>query len=341
MKVKNILKNVMAITLLVMSSHNAYSQIRVLPSGNFVIGSNSISPGFKSEIIGAYNVGLGIKTSHTWGWGWAAISSGFNPTTKHWIVAANDYMGSHNFYVQTNGAAFAVAWNTISDSRFKENVRPVSDVKHKLSLVKSYTFDYKKGFNGEGCYDTAMHTNNYGFMAQEVQKAFPNLVQSDSNGSRLFVNYQGFIPLLLQYNKELDTEINDLNGRIDEMKREIEIIKNELLNCCENSTFINQNSEKLNTSNKTENQSLNIQMRIVPNPNSGSFDVVCDLFTPYHTYDIVLTDLTGKLINNVQKIKDTNGVFKISANGIVAGVYYVHLLQNGNIVQTQKAIINI
>lgn len=334
-------KSILILTNVLLISANIFAQVKVLPSGDFVIGQNWISHDFKTEINGELKIGLGIKTSHTWGFGWATISSAFNPNTKHWIVAQNGYMGVHNFHVRTSGDAFAVAWFTNSDERFKQNIRSMSSIRERLNLVGTYFYDYKEGFNGTFSYDSSRNTNIPGFLAQEVRQVFPELVTIDSSDGRLFLNYQGFIPMLLLYSKELNTEVKDIRERIAELNSRIRELEEEISNCCTSSNSTQQGEDSDNkTSTPSGFNGRADDLKIIPNPNKGSFDVVSGVFKTSNSFDIMLTDLTGKAISNVQKNRTVDGNFHVSSSVIAAGVYYVHLLENGNIVRSEKVAIN-
>lgn len=51
--------------------------------------------------------------------------------------------------------------------------------------------------------------SHYGFLAQDVQKLFPELVHEDRNGY-MSVNYVELIPLLVQAVQELSAEVAEL-----------------------------------------------------------------------------------------------------------------------------------
>ena len=89
---------------------------------------------------------------------------------------------------------------TRSDIRLKSNIEDLTDNdldKLKKVVPKSYNF---KNDNGK----------HFGFIAQELEKQFPNLVSTDTEGMKS-VNYLEMIPLLLH-------KINDLERKLDEIK---------------------------------------------------------------------------------------------------------------------------
>jgi Chaperone of endosialidase len=86
-----------------------------------------------------------------------------------------------------------------------------NETKDKESVEKE-----KKGIQDR----IANSTNQVGFIAQEVQKVYPQLVAQSSTGD-LSVNYTGMVPVLVE-------AIKDLKAQIDALKKEIEEIKKKM-----------------------------------------------------------------------------------------------------------------
>jgi hypothetical protein len=61
----------------------------------------------------------------------------------------------------------------------------------------------------------------YGFIAQEIEKVFPELVMTDKNGYKL-VNYDKFSPILLQAIKEQQKTIVELEKKNKKLLKELE-----------------------------------------------------------------------------------------------------------------------
>lgn len=99
----------------------------------------------------------------------------------------------------------------VSDERLKENI---IDIKKEslddLLSVKPSTFTYKKDNKKK---------KHYGFLAQDVEKIFPELVENNNFSGYKTINYQEFIPLILAKMKMMDEEINELKEEINELKK--------------------------------------------------------------------------------------------------------------------------
>lgn len=93
--------------------------------------------------------------------------------------------------------------NIISDRRKKKNIKynPISS--DKLDDINIVSFEYK----GE-------NENHIGFIAQEIEELYPQLVKKDEHGY-LSVKYLEIIPLLIDYNKNLKKKIIDIEAKIN------------------------------------------------------------------------------------------------------------------------------
>ena len=89
---------------------------------------------------------------------------------------------------------------TRSDIRIKKDIENLTD-NHLDKLDRLVPKSYK--FKNDGL-------EHFGFIAQDVEKEFPNLVSTDIEGLKS-VNYLEMIPLLLH-------KINDLERKLEEIK---------------------------------------------------------------------------------------------------------------------------
>jgi hypothetical protein len=109
---------------------------------------------------------------------------------------------SNAFVVNYDGSATLSGELTInSDARLKSNIISLGSTLAKLLMIdgKSYTMK------------TNESKSKIGLLAQDVQKAFPELVKTTNNEDKtLSVNYQGLIPVLINAIKEQQKQIDEL-----------------------------------------------------------------------------------------------------------------------------------
>ena len=113
---------------------------------------------------------------------------------------------SNAFIVNYDGSATLSGELTLnSDARLKSNIISLGSTLAKLLMIdgKSYTMKSNES------------KSKIGLLAQDVQKAFPELVKTTNNEDKtLSVNYQGLIPVLINAIKEQQKQIKELKKLI-------------------------------------------------------------------------------------------------------------------------------
>ena len=132
----------------------------------------------------------------------------------------SDTQRSNAFYITNNGnATLTGVLSQSSDSRLKTNVNQISSALDKIVKLRGVTFywDLTKK-------PSADQKLQYGFIAQEVEKVFPELVTSDSQGFKT-LNYTGIIPVLTEAVKELKQENEELKSTVQDLIKRIEALE--------------------------------------------------------------------------------------------------------------------
>lgn len=108
-------------------------------------------------------------------------------------MTGNIAMGGND--ISGAGTISATDFNTTSDITLKHNLQPVSNPLEKISQLSGYTFNWN-------------HNDKpaVGVMAQEVEKVFPEMVATGTDGYKR-VNYDALVPVLIEAIKELSSKI--------------------------------------------------------------------------------------------------------------------------------------
>lgn len=121
-----------------------------------------------------------------------------------------------NLIVSENITAF-------SDGRYKENVKPLMESLPKLCKLRGVYFNFKHNPNKK----------QIGFIAQEVEKEYPELVLDKDDKKTL--NYQNMSAVLLEGIKELNEKVekerrekNELKVQNENLQKRIELLENTL-----------------------------------------------------------------------------------------------------------------
>lgn len=109
-----------------------------------------------------------------------------------------------------------------SDRRIKEDIRPIPSAMAVIEQLNGVKYAikrehyYKAGARGGS---EAERTQQLGFVAQDVEKVLPQLVQVDEETGLKTVGYMGLIPVLVEALKEQQTMIQKLTARIEELEK--------------------------------------------------------------------------------------------------------------------------
>ena len=98
-----------------------------------------------------------------------------------------------------------------SDSKYKDNLTPISDALNKTMSLTGYEFDWNNK-------QTVHSGHDVGVVAQEVERVLPEIVETREDDSKA-VKYDKMIPLLIESIKEQQSQIDVLKQEIEQLKR--------------------------------------------------------------------------------------------------------------------------
>lgn len=99
-----------------------------------------------------------------------------------------------------------------SDIRLKENIQPLNYSPQNLKQLQAYRYTWKENRFGS--------EPQIGLIAQEVEKAYPELVQIRSDGYK-GINYQGLIPVLVEAVNAQQDSISRQEARNQSLQQQV------------------------------------------------------------------------------------------------------------------------
>ena len=138
------------------------------------------------------------------------VGSGYGPQTAAYIagIYGSTSSGGIAVYVNSNGQL----GTSTSSLRFKEQVHDMGDRTTALMKLRPVTFLYKPE------YDKGERSLQYGLIAEEVAKVYPELVAYDNDGQPYTVRYQYLTTMLLN-------ELQKEHRMVEELKSELQVQK--------------------------------------------------------------------------------------------------------------------
>ncbi len=113
----------------------------------------------------------------------------------------------------------------LSDKRLKENIKPMESVIERFSKLRARIYDHKKDDFLWNKNDISYNYNKYGFIAQEVQKLFPEFVANNQHDNFLNIDGSKFpaitIMALKESKEQKDLQIKRLKKKIKSLDKRL------------------------------------------------------------------------------------------------------------------------
>jgi len=248
-----------------------------------------------------------------------------------------------------------------SDIRMKENIKELSNTLNILKQFQSVSYNLKEEEKEEMIPEKLLQEdvnidslraeisrapktneyllsrNFYGFLAQEVQEFFPDLVYADDAGM-LSIDYIGIIPLLVAGLQEQQQFIENLQQKeadftIEQilMQQEIEELKEALSVCCETSRSKNiiDETNAVERGNNINNSEKIILYQNIPNPFNEITNIQCYIPKIVKNAELCIFDIKGTMLKCIPVLgRETTNV-QIQAGELSAGMYVYVIIGDG------------
>jgi hypothetical protein len=171
-------------------------------------GSNSTAMGLLSKASGEYSTAMGSK-SH---------AKGDYSFAIHLNYDIGPEVGARTFRISSaTSIGGNVGWSEYSDKRLKKDIQYLSaeDNLNKILQLNAVRFRWKDND----------HLLNLGLIAQEVEEIVPESVRYDEHNDIYSMEYTALIPVLIEGMKEQQKIIEKQQEMIEELKREVDILK--------------------------------------------------------------------------------------------------------------------
>ncbi|MDE5795453.1 MAG: tail fiber domain-containing protein [Muribaculaceae bacterium] len=323
----------------------ANAQLTVLENGQTVIGDpSSLTKVYSGAALNIWNTnpssgnwgtisfGEGSKARISGRGTDGSISIYANKDFNLYSLDANELVFQWNANVRTFYHKYdliAPTYLTLSDARLKTNVSSLSDTFCKLQDVNAVSYNLSASSSSDASFmaekDSKVKDNikddrtHFGFIAQEIQEIFPNLVVEDEAGL-LAVDYTGFIPLLVEAYKDLSNKVKEQEDIIMTLTRQRgpSFMPASVNGVAEQNAVLKQNK---------------------PNPFNSSTSIECTLPENIASAFLCVYDLQGKQVYRIDIRERGDVVNVIDASYFAPGMYIYSLITDGVEVDSKRMII--
>jgi len=159
---------------------------------------------------------LYVKGKQALWWDGTYFSWGYDGTYNYFAdrVTIGDPADHSSYMLYVKGNAYATGTWGSSDASFKKNISIIDNSLNRIMKIRGTRFEFRTEEFKD--YQFARGPQ-YGFIAQELEKEFPEVVKTEGDGYKS-VNYNGMIPVLVEAIKEQQKIIDQLKVENNEMK---------------------------------------------------------------------------------------------------------------------------
>lgn len=324
----------------------------------------------RAEFVGAYHLGTGTTAGTQWGtysrtsngsagtqYGVASFCNGTGGTTHYGVYGnASGATNNYSIYGIGSGGNFAGyfagdvtvtgVFNNPSDRRLKNDIATQTEVMDQIMKLRPATYTYRK--DGKFAEMQLASGEQHGFIAQEVEEVFPEMVNRSvhvfgtenmdpveiaKNGepeTEAFeyktVNYTAFIPVLTKGLQEQQAEIEAQNEVIAAQAAEIAELK----------AAVASISNK-GAASATEFGS-NVLYQNTPNPFSAQTSIRYQLAEGAQA-ELLVFDMNGRQLKAFSNLESGDNAVTLQGAELEAGMYFYSLIVNGEEVATKRMIL--
>jgi|GEM_PF-854511 len=279
-------------------------------------------------------------------------------------VSANGYVGIAGITnpaspLDVNGS---IAINGVvklsSDARLKQNIKSYTGALNNIQKLRGVTYmmknlstvnaknltansssDTSKRNTLTSTIDTAFYNRSHiGFIAQELQQVFPELVYVGSD-SMLKVDYISLIPVLVESMKEMSNNRIFDSTRIQALESKLLSLETQLSKCCGKSTTKGAvDPIATSVSNEPDVNAASLSQN-VPNPFNQTTKIGYYLPSTTNQAVLYIYNMNGNQIKSISIIQKGNGSITIIGSELQPGMYIYTLVADGKEVDTKRMIL--
>lgn len=304
-------------------------------SGAIGVSGEANDPSGTIDLTGVQGLTSGGNT------GIGVYGSGFGSTVADYGVLGDQQDTASNDYAIVGlGDVYAWRYFIASDRKLKNNIQPVTNALDKIRNIHASTYTFNQAQYAGKKLPWGTHI---GFMADEVEQAFPELVKNTvlpagvTRGERgkldihtienvKVVNYLGLIPVITE-------AVNEQRAIVEQKDAEIAQLRSQLQNLEQRLTALE--SARKSSGNATETQGRLNQNH--PNPFNQQTTISFSLPENSGKGILEVVDANGRVVKSFS-VSGT-GQVELKARSLSPGIYNYRLISNGQTLDSKQMVV--
>jgi hypothetical protein len=300
-----------------------------------------------------------VMEGYSWGGHWNAVylnvtSSGNGSAVLFPHVDRQLSIGKPNHTVHVHARQVWATWfTTTSDERLKENIHDIETPLAKINKLKGVQYnmtDSQKSDNLKSSNkDKIQSKDNIGFLAQDLQKIFPELVMEQDSTGIFGINYIGLIPVLVEALKEQQAQIVALQVQAaspTSLAKRVETLEKQLSQCCKVQPGTGNGRLKagiISETGKETQDALETYVIVLhqnsPNPFSQSTTIQMEIPMEVNDASLTVYNLAGEQKLSIPVEERGAATVRIEAGKLNPGIYIYGIVADGELAASRQMIV--
>ncbi|OSZ79452.1 hypothetical protein CAP35_14730 [Chitinophagaceae bacterium IBVUCB1] len=226
------------------------------------------------------------------------------------------------------GITQSLEYIATSDRNYKSNITAIKNPFAIINNLNGKTYTWNQKAKTELKADNGKH---YGFIAQEVGEIMPEAVIVNEKG-RYGVNYNAFIPVLTEGQKELYKMLADEKAKNAILQNELNELKDKV-----NTLLQSKVETKVDIITPTHQNEL---YQNNPNPFGTETSISYSITNMHQNAFIAIYDLNGKELYKYAIEGKGKGSITVSGEQLVPGIYLYSLIIDGKETDTKRMVVS-
>lgn len=293
------MKYLLLILYILLSSLQGLSQINVATNGHISLGTLNATNLSNANTFGLSAYGYpGLYMEHNHSNEYTEFFQIDNRFNDPCIAGRENYI---IFYRSEKGQANTIAVKRILISSGTIPMGVSTKIEKSLDLVaslKPVSYYWKQSNETLAEKEDNEKVKNYGFIAQDVEKVAPGLVESDSAGTKV-IEYEGIIPILVG-------AVQDIQGKLIHQNKSLQDLKTSRTPLVSAKAYVSGTNADIVYS--------------VPENATNAF--------------VLLTNMSDETVMTMEIIGRGKGILSLNTESLNAGIYRYTIFVDGKIQET-------
>jgi hypothetical protein len=242
-------------------------------------------------------------------------------------------------------SATSTSYLTLSDKRLKEHVHSLDSSRIKLGRLNGVSYNYIKEV--DSLRKKGHSKKHIGFLAQDLQKVYPELVEEIDSAGTLAIDYIGLIPVIIEAIKEQQAQIVALQIQAaspTSLASRVQALEKQLSQCCKVQPGNGKLKSDIISETGKETQDVLETSAIVlhqnsPNPFSQSTTVQMEIPLEVRDASLTVYNLAGEQKLSIAVNERGLTSVRIEAGKLNPGIYIYGIVADGELAASRQMVV--